>query len=93
MPALALAAAIAAIQLSPPPSPATGCKTDTPTPTRSQAVPGVPRKLGDLPEGRLMRLVMRTVDGCDMMEVRVAQRWVLEPTGARMQPSPVSPGR
>jgi len=92
MPALALAAAIAAIQLSPPP-PAAGCKTDPPTPARSQAAPGVPRKLGDLPEGRLTRTVLRTVDGCDMMEVRVAQRWVLEPTGARMQPSPVSPGR
>ncbi len=95
MSALALSAAIASIQVAAPP-PSSGCKADPPTPARSQSSPG-PRKLGELPDGRLMRLVLRTVDGCDMMEVLEVRQeaagsaWTLEPTGSRMRPSPAGP--
>ena len=95
MSALALAAAITSIQVAAPPPPS-GCKVDPPTPARSQSSPG-PRKLGELPDGRLMRLVLRTVDGCDMMEVREVRQgaegavWTLEPSGSRMRPTPAGP--
>ncbi len=92
MSALALAAITSlAIHVLPPPV-APACKADPLTPTVSRTTPG-PYRLGDLPDGQLTRLVMRTVDGCDVMEVRVAGAWALKRTGQSMRPTPATPGR
>ena len=92
MSALALAAITSLnFQVLPPPV-APPCKADPLTPTASRASPG-PYRLGDLPDGLLTRLVMRTVDGCDVMEVRLAGVWSLKRTGQSMRSTPVTPGR
>ena len=49
-----------------------------------------PRRLGDLPQGRQVRTVLRSADGCAFMEVKVADRWRLEnvgPVAAAAQPA------
>lgn len=40
-----------------------------------------------------MRTVLRSIDGCDVMEVRVAGVWELKRTGSRLQPTPAAPDR
>ena len=92
MSALALAAITSLnIHVLPPPV-APPCRAGPLIPTASRAAPG-PYRLGDLPDGQLTRLVMRTVDGCDVMEVRVAGAWALERTGQSMRATPATPGR
>ena len=49
-----------------------------------------PRRLGDLPQGRHVRTVLRSAGGCVYMEVKVADRWRLEnvgPAAAAAQPA------
>ena len=92
MPVLALAAITSLNIVVLPPPTAAPCKADALTPTASRVAPG-PRKLGDLPDGYLMRTVLRRVDGCDVMEVRMAGVWELKRTGERLQPTPAAPGR
>ncbi len=92
MPVLALAAITSLTLAAAPPPPRAPCKADPLTPTVSRGPPE-PRKLGDLPDGHLMRTVLRSIEGCDVMEVRVAGVWELKRTGSRLQPTPAAPDR
>ncbi|HLZ82639.1 MAG TPA: hypothetical protein VKQ54_03670 [Caulobacteraceae bacterium] len=69
MSALVIAAVLAATPIGPQP-----CANAFVQPTASAGAPPA-RKLGDLPPARLMHLVLRRVDGCELAEVR-------QPTGA-----------
>ena len=80
MHALILAAALAAAPAAPADKP-DACKPPQATRTASQGVQG-PRKLTELPDARLTRLVIRTVGECYVSEVRTAQgEWRYEPAG------------
>ena len=46
----------------------------------SAANPG-PRRLSELPEGRLMRAVIRSVGPCAVVEVKSKSGWVLQGAG------------
>ena len=70
--ALAIPAAIVAIAPSPP---ATSCGPSPVIQTSSTAPPGL-KRLGDLPDGQLMRAVLFQVGPCSMKIVR-------EPAGFR----------
>ena len=99
MPFLALAAAAVVIQAAPLPAPPT-CKAD---PLMATAFSGAPqaRRLGDLPQGRLIHAVMLSQGGCDYMDVRLpgaapgGEHWARLATGAptRGTATPASPGR
>ncbi len=62
------------------PAPPPTCKPDRATQTllreRSQA-----RRLGDMPQGRRMRTVLREAGGCAYVEVRSPDGWRIEPAG------------
>ena len=109
MPFLALAAAVSALNAAPAPplvvtvkpSPPPVCKADPLVVASSPGALGA-RRLGDLPEGRLIHAVMRSQGGCDYMDVRVRGpagpndwRWARVATGApaRIAPEPAAPGR
>lgn len=77
MPALVIAAALAATPIGPP-----ACANTLVQPTAAAGTPPAARKLGDLPPARLMRLVLRRVDGCELAEVRQASgAWANVPAG------------
>ena len=76
MPALVIAAALAATPIGSPP-----CANALVQPTAAFGAPPA-RKLGDLPPARLMHLVLRRVDGCELAEVRQASgAWTNVPAG------------
>src|SRR5689334_22783095 len=84
MHALILAAALAAAPAASTDKAQTdACKPPQTTRTASQGAQG-PRKLTELPEARLTRLVIRTVGDCYVSEVRPAQgEWRYEPAGRK----------
>ena len=104
MPFLALAAAAVVVQAAPLPAPLpalpSACKAD---PLMATAFSGAPqaRRLGDLPQGRLIHAVVLSQGGCDYMDVRLpgagpgGEHWARLATGApaRGAVTPVSPGR
>jgi hypothetical protein len=76
MPALVIAAALAATPIG-----SQLCANTLVHPTAAAGAPAA-RKLGDLPSARLMRLVLREVDGCQLAEVREASgAWTNVPAG------------
>ena len=76
MPALVIAAALAATPIGSQP-----CANTLVQPTAAVGAPPA-RRLGDLPPARLMRLVLRRVDGCELAEVREASgAWTNVPAG------------
>jgi len=76
MPALVIAAALAATSIGPQP-----CANALIQPTAAAGAPPA-RKLADLPPPRLMHLVLRRVDGCELAEVRQASgAWTNVPAG------------
>ena len=76
MPALVIAAALAATSIGPQP-----CANTLVQPTAAAGAPPA-RKLGDLPPPRLMRLVLREANGCQLAEVREASgAWTNVPAG------------
>jgi hypothetical protein len=76
VPVLVIAAALAATPIGSPP-----CANALVRPTAAVGAPPA-RRLGDLPPARLMRLVLRRVDGCELAEVRQASgAWTNVPAG------------
>ncbi len=76
MPALVIAAALAAAPIG-----SQHCANALVQPTAAAGAPPA-RKLGDLPPARLMHLVLREVDGCQLAEVRQASgAWTNVPAG------------
>jgi hypothetical protein len=76
VPALVIAAVLAATPIGPQP-----CANALVQPTAATGAPPA-RKLGDLPPARLMHLVLRRVDGCELAEVRQASGvWINVPAG------------
>ena len=76
MPALVIAAALVATPIGPQP-----CANALVQPAAAAGAPPA-RKLGDLPPPRLMHLVLRRVDGCELAEVRQASgAWTNVPAG------------
>ena len=90
MPALVIAAALAATPIGSQP-----CANALVQPTAAAGAPAA-RKLGDLPPARLMRLVLRRVDGCELAEVRQASgAWTSVPAGSAFrsaEPARKAPG-
>ena len=77
MPALVIAAALAATPIGSQP-----CANALIQPTAAAGAPST-RKLGDLPPARLMHLVLRRGDGCELAEVRQASGvWTNVPAGS-----------
>ena len=70
------------------PTPPPACKPDRTTRTILRERPQA-RRLGDLPQARHMRAVLREAGGCAYMEVRAADGWRIEPAGvARRKAEP-----
>jgi len=98
MPALAILAALVAATPSPPPAASCG---PPPVVQTQSTVPLYPRKLGDLPDGYLMRAVLLKIGPCSMKVVREPAGlkggvWRYEPDGpaaARATPSSSATGR
>jgi len=88
--ALVIAAVLAATPIGPQP-----CANALVQPTAAAGALSA-RKLGDLPPARLMRLVLRRVDGCELAEVRQASgAWTNVPAGSAFssaEPARRSPG-
>jgi hypothetical protein len=93
MPALAILAAI--VTAAPSPLPAAVCGPAQVIQTRSTA-PLRPRKLGDLPDGYLMKAVLLKVGPCSMKIIREPAGlaygvWRYEPDGpAAARPTPTT---
>ncbi len=85
--AIALAAAVAQT----PPAAKPACQADPPVAARSDRTLR-PRKLGELPDGVLMRAVLVTVDGCPAVEERRLTgsdwRWMLHVDGRQDRSTP-----
>jgi hypothetical protein len=96
--AVVLATALALSPNGAPPAAKTACKADQPVAARSdQSVK--PKKLGELPNGVLLRAVLLTVGNCPAVEEREptgfaspAWRWTLRTTGG-VDVAPAAEGR
>lgn len=92
MSALVLAAALV-IAPAPVATPPSECKAAAPIVTADAGTQGL-RRLDQLPDARLMRTVIRSVGGCDYLEVKVAgDGWALTPSGAPARKVPVPADR
>ena len=73
---------IAAAALAATPIGSQPCANALVQPTAAAGAPSA-RKLGDLPPARLMHLVLRRVDGCELAEVRQPSGvWTNVPAGS-----------